>query len=51
MYQQILLLGNLGGDPSMRFTQDGTPVTSFRVATKSPLEGPGWDDAGEDIPF
>lgn len=33
MYQQITLIGNLGADPEMRFTADGTPVTSFRIAT------------------
>lgn len=33
MYQQIILIGNLGADPEMRFMQDGTPVTSFRIAT------------------
>jgi len=33
MYQQITLIGHLGADPTMRFTQDGTPVTSFRIAT------------------
>ena len=33
MYQQITLIGNLGADPEMRLTQDGTPVTSFRIAT------------------
>jgi len=33
MYQQITLIGHLGADPAMRFTQDGTPVTSFRIAT------------------
>ena len=33
MWQQITLAGNLGGDPEMRYTQDGTPVTSFSVAT------------------
>ena len=33
MYQQITLIGNLGADPEMRYTQDGTPVTSFRIAT------------------
>ena len=33
MYQQIMLVGNLSGDPKMRFAQDGTPVTSFRVVT------------------
>ena len=33
MYQQITLVGNLGGDPTMQLMQDGTPVTSFSVAT------------------
>ena len=33
MYQKIIIIGNLGGDPQMRYTQDGTPVTSFNVAT------------------
>ena len=33
MWQQITLAGNLGGDPELRYTQDGTPVTSFSVAT------------------
>ena len=30
---KIMLIGNLGSDPEMRFTPDGTPVTSFSVAT------------------
>ena len=33
MYQQITLIGRLGGDPTMRYMPDGTPVTSFRIAT------------------
>ena len=33
MYQKIIIVGHLGRDPEMRYTQDGTPVTSFRVAT------------------
>ncbi len=33
MYQQITLIGNLGADPELRYTQSGTPVTSLRVAT------------------
>ena len=33
MYQQIMLVGSWSGDPKMRLTQDGTPVTSFRIAT------------------
>ena len=33
MYHKIIVLGNLGNDPQMRYTQDGTPVTNFSVAT------------------
>ena len=29
---KIMVIGNLGRDPEMRFTADGTPVTSFSVA-------------------
>ncbi|NDJ34668.1 MAG: single-stranded DNA-binding protein [Chloroflexi bacterium] len=32
MYQQTIIVGNLGRDPEMRYTNDGTPVTSFTVA-------------------
>ena len=33
MYQKITIVGNLGGDPDMRYMPDGTAVTSFSVAT------------------
>ncbi len=33
MYQKVTLIGRLGNDPQMRYTADGTPVTSFNVAT------------------
>lgn len=33
MYHKIIIAGYLGRDPEMRFTQDGTPVTNFSVAT------------------
>jgi single-strand DNA-binding protein len=33
MYQKLILIGNLGRDPEMRYTADGTPVTNFSVAT------------------
>lgn len=33
MYQKCLIVGNLGRDPEMRYTQNGTPVTTFSVAT------------------
>ena len=29
---KIMVIGNLGGDPEMRYTPQGTPVTSFSVA-------------------
>jgi len=30
---KVILIGNVGGDPEMRYTPSGKPVTSFRVAT------------------
>ncbi len=30
--KKIFIIGNLGSDPVMRFTTDGTPVASFSVA-------------------
>ena len=30
---KILIIGNLGSDPEMRYTPNGNPVTSFTVAT------------------
>jgi single-strand DNA-binding protein len=39
MYQQVTIVGNLGGDPEMRYTQGGDPVTSFKVATSKHWTG------------
>ena len=33
MYQKIIIVGNLGRDPEMRYTPQGTPVTNLSVAT------------------
>ncbi|GAB4537738.1 MAG: single-stranded DNA-binding protein [Anaerolineae bacterium] len=33
MYHKVIIVGNLGNDPEMRYTPDGTPVTHFSVAT------------------
>ena len=33
MYAKIIIIGNLGRDPELRFLPDGTPVTTFSVAT------------------
>ncbi len=29
---KVMLIGNLGSDPEMRFTPSGNPVTTFRIA-------------------
>ena len=40
MYQKVIIAGNLGGDPEMRYMPDGTAVTNFSVATNR-----RWTDA------
>jgi single-strand DNA-binding protein len=30
---KVMIIGNIGNEPEMRFTPNGNPVTSFRVAT------------------
>ena len=34
---QVVLIGNLTRDPELRYTPDGTPVTSFTVAVNRPF--------------
>ncbi len=42
---QAVLIGNLVDDPDLRFTNNGTPVASLRVAvTLRVLEGAAWRD-------
>ena len=33
MWHQVLMIGNLGRDPEMRYLPDGTPVTQLSVAS------------------
>lgn len=33
MVNKAILIGRLGGDPEVRYTQDGTMVTTFNLAT------------------
>ena len=33
MYQKIIIVGNLGRDPEMRYMPDGTAVTNFSIVT------------------
>jgi single-strand DNA-binding protein len=35
VYQQCIIVGNLGRDPEMRYTPSGVPVTSFSVAVNN----------------
>jgi single-strand DNA-binding protein len=30
---KVMIIGNVGTDPEMRYTPNGNPVTSFRIAT------------------
>ena len=39
MYQKMIIAGNLGRDPEMRYMPDGTAVTSFNVAVND-----GWGE-------
>ena len=39
MYHKIILVGNLGRDPEMRFTPSGSPVTNFSMATSEKWTG------------
>jgi single-strand DNA-binding protein len=37
MFQRVTLIGNVGQEPQMRYTPDGTPVTTLSVATKTTM--------------
>ena len=37
---KVMLIGNVGNDPEMRFTPNGNPVTSFRIATNRVFNTP-----------
>ena len=39
MYQTVILIGNLGKDPEMRFTPSGQPGTTLSVATNRRYNG------------
>ena len=41
MFQQIILVGNLGKEPEMRYTPSGQPVTNFSMATSRKYESSG----------
>ena len=39
MINKVMLIGNLGADPEIRYTQSGTPVVNFRIATTERWKG------------
>lgn len=39
-YQKLIIVGNLGRDPEMRYMPDGTPVTTLSVATNRRWNNP-----------
>jgi len=45
MYQQCIIMGNLGRDPELRYTANGKAVTVFTVAVNSRAQEDGeWKD-------
>ena len=51
MYQKVIIVGNLGRDPEMRYTPDGTPVTDFSVATNRRWNNPDGTQGEETVWF
>lgn len=51
MYHTIILVGNLGRDPEMRYTPSGQAVTNFSVATNRQFTGSDGNQVKETIWF
>ncbi|MBC7224853.1 MAG: single-stranded DNA-binding protein [Anaerolineae bacterium] len=49
MYHKVILIGNLGSDPQMRYTPEGVPVTTFSVATNRRWTNPDGSPGEETI--
>lgn len=50
-FHTIILIGNLGRDPEMRYTPSGQPVTSFSVASNRSYTGSDGQKVDETIWF
>jgi single stranded DNA-binding protein len=45
---KVIIIGNLGADPEVRYTQSGSPVCNLRVAVgERRKEGDGWREHTE----
>ncbi len=42
MLNQVVLTGNLGGDPEVFYSSEGTPVATFNIAFHSGKKKTGW---------
>lgn len=51
MYHTIIIVGNVGKDPEMRFTPSGQAVTSFSVATNRQYTASSGEQVKETIWF
>jgi single-strand DNA-binding protein len=51
MYHTIIIVGNVGRDPEMRYTPSGQAVTSFSVATNRSYTNAGGQRVDETIWF
>ena len=50
MFQRVTIIGNVGRDPQMRYTADGTPVTDFSVATTETISKTRFDGGERPCP-
>jgi single-strand DNA-binding protein len=51
MFHTIIIVGNVGRDPEMRYTPSGAPVTSFSVATSRQYNNQAGEKVKETIWF
>jgi single-strand DNA-binding protein len=51
MYHTIIIVGNLGRDPEMRYTPSGQAVTNFSIATNRQYTGSNGESIKETIWF
>jgi single-strand DNA-binding protein len=47
MFHTLILIGNLGKEPEMRFTNSGQPVTTLSVASNRRYNGPNGQPVNE----
>jgi len=51
VYHKLIIIGNLGRDPEMRYTPSGQAVTNFSVATNRQYTASDGQQVKETLPF